>query len=43
VLGRLIAIGRTDCLTGSAKVIDGDIMVSDQLVRLHGIDAPELD
>jgi endonuclease YncB( thermonuclease family) len=32
---------RTDCLTGRAKVIDGDtIVVADQLVRLHGIDAP---
>ena len=35
---------RTDSLTGLAKVIDGDtIVVADQLVRLHGIDAPELD
>jgi len=35
---------RTDCLTGPAKVIDGDtIIVAEQLVRLHGIDAPELD
>jgi endonuclease YncB( thermonuclease family) len=35
---------RTDCVTGCAKVIDGDtIVVADQLVRLHGIDAPELD
>ena len=46
--GRLIAIltlsRRTDCLTGPAKVIDGDtIVVADQLVMLHGIDAPELD
>jgi endonuclease YncB( thermonuclease family) len=31
-------------LTGPAKVIDGDtIVVADQLVRLYGIDAPELD
>ena len=48
MLGRLVAIltfsRRTDCLTGPAKVIDGDtIVVADQLVRLHGIDAPELD
>jgi endonuclease YncB( thermonuclease family) len=48
VLRRLIAIltfsRRTECLTGRAKVIDGDtIVVADQLVRLHGIDAPELD
>ena len=48
MLGRLIAIltfsRRTDCLTGPAKVIDGDtIVVADQLIRLHGIDAPELD
>jgi endonuclease YncB( thermonuclease family) len=47
MLGRLIAIltfrRRTHCLTGRAKVIDGDtIVVADQLVRLHGIDAPEL-
>ena len=35
---------RTDCLTGPAKVIDGDtIVVAGELVRLHGIDAPELD
>jgi endonuclease YncB( thermonuclease family) len=35
---------RTDSLTGPAKVIDGDtIVVAGQLVRLHGIDAPELD
>jgi endonuclease YncB( thermonuclease family) len=48
MIGRLIAIlafrRRTECLTGRAKVIDGDtIVVPDQLVRLHGIDAPELD
>lgn len=48
MLGRFIAIltfrRRTECLTGRAKVIDGDtIVVADQLVRLHGIDAPELD
>jgi endonuclease YncB( thermonuclease family) len=48
MLGRLIAIlafrRRTECLTGRAKIIDGDtIVVADQLVRLHGIDAPELD
>jgi endonuclease YncB( thermonuclease family) len=35
---------RTNCLTGPAKVIDGDtIVVADQLVRSHGINAPELD
>ena len=34
---------RTDRLTGPAKVIDGDtIVVAGRLVRLHGIDAPEL-
>ena len=48
MLGRLVAIltfsRRTAPLTGPAKVIDGDtIVVADQLVRLHGIDAPELD
>jgi endonuclease YncB( thermonuclease family) len=31
-------------LIGPAKVIDGDtIVVAGELVRLHGIDAPELD
>jgi endonuclease YncB( thermonuclease family) len=45
MLRRLIAIltisRRTDSLTGPAKVIDGDtIVVAEQLVRLHGIDAP---
>ncbi len=35
---------RADRLTGPAKIIDGDtIVVAGQLVRLHGIDAPELD
>jgi endonuclease YncB( thermonuclease family) len=35
---------RTAPLIGPAKVIDGDtIVVAGQLVRLHGIDAPELD
>jgi endonuclease YncB( thermonuclease family) len=35
---------RPGCLTGHARVIDGDtIVVAEQLVRLHGIDAPELD
>jgi endonuclease YncB( thermonuclease family) len=48
MLGRLVAIltfsRLTGSLTGPAKVIDGDtIVVADQLVRLHGIDAPELD
>jgi len=48
MLGRLVAIltfsRRTGSLTGPAKVIDGDtIVVAEQLVRLHGIDAPELD
>ena len=48
MLGRLIAIltfsRRAHSLTGNAKVIDGDtIVVAGQLVRLHGIDAPELD
>jgi endonuclease YncB( thermonuclease family) len=48
MLGRLVAIlafrGRPGSLTGPAKVIDGDtIVVAGQMVRLHGIDAPELD
>jgi endonuclease YncB( thermonuclease family) len=48
MLKRLFAIftfsRRTDCLTGPAKVIDGDtIVVAGQRIRLHGIDAPELD
>lgn len=35
---------RVGPLTGPAKVIDGDtIVVAGELVRLHGIDAPELD
>ncbi|MEX2009067.1 MAG: thermonuclease family protein [Dongiaceae bacterium] len=35
---------RADCLTGPACVIDGDtIIVAGERVRLHGIDAPELD
>jgi endonuclease YncB( thermonuclease family) len=35
---------RADSLSGHAKVIDGDtIAVAGELVRLHGIDAPELD
>jgi len=35
---------RADHLTGPAKVIDGDtIVVAGELIRLHGIDAPELD
>jgi endonuclease YncB( thermonuclease family) len=35
---------RRHSLTGPARVIDGDtIVVADELVRLHGIDAPELD
>jgi endonuclease YncB( thermonuclease family) len=33
---------RSDALTRPAKIIDGDtIVVAGQLVRLHGIDAPE--
>jgi endonuclease YncB( thermonuclease family) len=48
MLGRLVAIltfsRRPDCLTGPAKVIDGDtIVVAGEMIRLHGIDAPELD
>jgi endonuclease YncB( thermonuclease family) len=48
MFGRLVAIltfsRRTKYLTGPAKVIDGDtIVVAGQMVRLHGIDAPELD
>jgi len=35
---------RADCLIGPAWVIDGDtIIVAGERVRLHGIDAPELD
>jgi endonuclease YncB( thermonuclease family) len=35
---------RADSFSGHAKVIDGDtIVVAGELVRLHGIDAPELD
>lgn len=35
---------RPDSLTGPARVIDGDtIVVAGERVRLHGIDAPELD
>jgi endonuclease YncB( thermonuclease family) len=35
---------RGDCLTGPAKGIDGDtFVVAGQMVRLHGIEAPELD
>jgi endonuclease YncB( thermonuclease family) len=48
MLGRLVAIltfsRRPRSLTGPAKIIDGDtIVVAGQMVRLHGIDAPELD
>ena len=48
MLGRLVAIltfsRRPRSLTGPAKIIDGDtIVVAGQLVRLHGINAPELD
>jgi endonuclease YncB( thermonuclease family) len=44
----LVAIVRTSwrvgSLAGPAKVIDGDtIVVTGELVRLHGLDAPELD
>ena len=47
MLGRLIAIlsfrRRADCLTGRANILDGDtIVVAGQMIRLHGIDAPEL-
>jgi endonuclease YncB( thermonuclease family) len=35
---------RANCLTGPAWVVDGDtIIVAGERVRLHGIDAPELD
>jgi len=38
------AVREANRLTGPAKVIDGDtIVVAGQLVRLHRIDAPELD
>jgi endonuclease YncB( thermonuclease family) len=41
---RLVAISMGRRRADSAKVIDGDtIVVAGQLVRLHGIDAPELD
>jgi endonuclease YncB( thermonuclease family) len=34
---------RAECLTGQARVIDGDTMiVAGERVRLHGLDAPEL-
>jgi endonuclease YncB( thermonuclease family) len=33
---------RTDCLTGPVKVSDGGTIVVEQLARLHGIHAPEL-
>jgi endonuclease YncB( thermonuclease family) len=35
---------RAGPLTGPAKILDGDtIVVAGELVRLHGLDAPELD
>jgi endonuclease YncB( thermonuclease family) len=35
---------RVGTLAGLAKVIDGDtIVVAEEIVRLHGLDAPELD
>jgi endonuclease YncB( thermonuclease family) len=35
---------RVSSLAGAAKVLDGDtIVVAGELVRLHGLDAPELD
>jgi endonuclease YncB( thermonuclease family) len=35
---------RSKSLTGPARIIDGDtIVVAEEIVRLHGIDAPELD
>lgn len=35
---------QTDCVEGHAVVIDGDtIVVAGERVRIHGIDAPELD
>jgi endonuclease YncB( thermonuclease family) len=48
MFGRLFASfssrSRADYLTGPARVIDGDtIVVNGERVRLHGIDAPELD
>ena len=48
MLGRLLPIltfsRRTVSLSGRAKTIDGNtIVVAEQLVRRHGIDAPELD
>jgi len=40
----ILTFRRPDRLTGAARVVDGDtIRVAGQLVRLHGIDAPELD
>lgn len=45
-LAALVAFRRrpSPCLVGPAKIIDGDtIVVAGEMVRLHGIDAPELD
>ncbi len=37
-------VRRADCLTGPGWAIDGDtIIVAGERVRLHGLDAPELD
>lgn len=39
-----IADRRDRCLSGPARILDGDtIAVAGERVRLHGIDAPELD
>jgi endonuclease YncB( thermonuclease family) len=44
-LGAIVRLRRrVGPLTGYAKIVDGDtIVVARELVRLHGLDAPELD
>lgn len=43
-VARFNSRSRAPCLTGPARVIDGDtIVVNGERIRLHGIDAPELD
>lgn len=44
VLALLAAPASAQTITGTARVIDGDTLdVAGQKVRLHGVDAPELD